>query len=1278
MKQSYKRILSLLLSVVMLASMTTITLLSVSAETTEIVLDDCSDKSRWSSADCIDGANPINIWWPLVTRCQFANPVDGTNMTSVKIDFTGSGNQDNTFESLFTRDTGSEFDSSAFGIALTSMTGDLPTGDFKLTEEAWTTYGVRVKDADILKDIVAGMNTFAIDWTTAGASFDRTAITGIAIVARPGTQDSYISVVKGVFEENNSDNTETVVINNCDSLENWDCYPGDGIELDTDVKTEGTGSIKTYQDGGFAACYDMPETMDFSNAVSVTFDFIANTDRALSETAEGKSGIVIASEGAPAGYCEAYDETLSNYGVWVDEASYKAQEPPANTWKTITVNIDWSRAGENFDSTKVKYIKFFGQGHPGNGHEQRIDNVRVNFEKGIGKDQDVQSVEDTITGLPTEVTVDDYDKIAAARKAYNALTDAQKKLVDNLDKLEAAEEAYKNIVIDSKEITITKCEVTDGWSATGSLTFTTSNVGAPQGENYIFANGGAGELTYTFNKAIDFTDIASFKMWIYDDGGNSYANSIVKFNSAEGSAVVDISSPLVVAWQEIENNINYENTEGNFDITNVISMTISAAPEAGHNIAIDDIRVYTAATTQGAVDAAAAKIVEDKIAALEPVADVEKATVEAVRKEYDKLTNAQKDLVSNLAILEAAEEALKPQPVDAFVISNCDSTDGWSPWTGDGMELDTEKKNEGEASIHFSQKGGVGMYYAFSEPTNFNGITYIEFDFIPAAADMFEKAQSIKVVLSSLDSNNTSSANWGNSALIFDVEYIHEIPLVAGEWNHIRIPFNIAYSTEGFDVTSVKKMALEFANYYGDDVNATNHEWLDNVVATTDALPELEGKAVIMHDCDRATEDVNNFIGNAATTENGALVVDAQASNGFLGATDVMYNRVGAEYGSTDYVTSYNYNRYYQFEMLVNPDKDQKLFISHGNDANQLEWQFRSEADVTANRWQRVEIRTADITESWQGDPTYGLDNVALIHIAQSNPGITKFDNFALVDLAYKNRRAAAETAFFEAVGAIGTVNENSAGAIAAAKEAKAALEEFINIGTRENLNAMEVLAQKEAEFILLDKPEVKAVYDLIEALNKEITVDDEAEIVAARNAFEALDDADKELISNYAILDKAESDLILAKKEAEIQRKAQEVRDTVNALNDIETLNEENIEKFKADTDAAEEALNNLDDEVKATMTDLADLEAVLSGAKKKIEDYEKLQVVYGDLNGDGEVTTADALIALQASVKKVELTAKQQKAADVNGEEGITTDDALKILQKAVKKIDLFPVEQ
>ena len=64
---------------------------------------------------------------------------------------------------------------------------------------------------------------------------------------------------------------------------------------------------------------------------------------------------------------------------------------------------------------------------------------------------------------------------------------------------------------------------------------------------------------------------------------------------------------------------------------------------------------------------------------------------------------------------------------------------------------------------------------------------------------------------------------------------------------------------------------------------------------------------------------------------------------------------------------------------------------------------------------------------------------------------------------------------------------------------------------------------------------------------------------------------------------------------------------------------------------------------------------------------------VTKGDVNGDGKINSADALLVLQNSVGKITLSAGQKNAADTNGDGKINSADALMILQCSVGKIKL-----
>ena len=123
-----------------------------------------------------------------------------------------------------------------------------------------------------------------------------------------------------------------------------------------------------------------------------------------------------------------------------------------------------------------------------------------------------------------------------------------------------------------------------------------------------------------------------------------------------------------------------------------------------------------------------------------------------------------------------------------------------------------------------------------------------------------------------------------------------------------------------------------------------------------------------------------------------------------------------------------------------------------------------------------------------------------------------------------------------------------------------------------------------------------------------------------------------------------------------------------------IDTLTVQSLEDKPA-VEAARAAYNDLTDAQKALVTNLDKL----TQAEAEIARLEQeLAIPYGDVDGDGRVSAADALEVLKAVVGNVTLTEEQIMLADVDGDEKITSVDALYILKKVVGKIDQFPVEE
>ena len=112
-------------------------------------------------------------------------------------------------------------------------------------------------------------------------------------------------------------------------------------------------------------------------------------------------------------------------------------------------------------------------------------------------------------------------------------------------------------------------------------------------------------------------------------------------------------------------------------------------------------------------------------------------------------------------------------------------------------------------------------------------------------------------------------------------------------------------------------------------------------------------------------------------------------------------------------------------------------------------------------------------------------------------------------------------------IDAIGTVTLDSEEAIKAARDAYDALTEE----QKELVGNYQTLLDAEAK--LADLQAADAVEKLIDAIGT-VTLDSEEAIKAARGAYDALTDAQKELVGNYQTLLDAEAKLAQLKKDAE------------------------------------------------------------------------------------------------------------------------------------------------
>ncbi|MBR4869058.1 MAG: dockerin type I repeat-containing protein, partial [Clostridia bacterium] len=211
---------------------------------------------------------------------------------------------------------------------------------------------------------------------------------------------------------------------------------------------------------------------------------------------------------------------------------------------------------------------------------------------------------------------------------------------------------------------------------------------------------------------------------------------------------------------------------------------------------------------------------------------------------------------------------------------------------------------------------------------------------------------------------------------------------------------------------------------------------------------------------------------------------------------------------------------------------------------------------------------------------------------------------------------------------------------------------------------------------------EVKAV---IEAINKigVLTLDNYKSKESTLVYAEELSDA---LMAKYGntILEEVTNAADLVKAREEFTRltflsRDEMVADLMADIDAIGKITAQNYLQKDAEIAALEQGVSDLvaqyGQEAKALITNIDKLTA----AKQAVEALKQANAVpYGDVDGDGRVSAADALEVLKAVVGNVTLTEEQTVLADVDGDERISAVDALEILKKVVGKIDRFPVEE
>ena len=856
----------------------------------------------------------------------------------------------------------------------------------------------------------------------------------------------------------------------------------------------------------------------------------------------------------------------------------------------------------------------------------------TNAETAIANMQAADAVTELINAIPETVTTQNEQQVAAARAAYNALTEAQQALVDSkaVTKLEAAEKSISdqkaaNAVTDQINALPTviiledKADVEAARAAYNDLTDDQKNL----------------VIDETLNKLIAAETVIADR-----EAAKAVEDMIYALPEANDITLAD--KDAVVAANTARENLTPAQAE---------YLTFTAIGKLFE--AQDKIR-----------DLEAAKAVDETIDALPAVEDItvdDKVVIEAARAAYDALTDDQKALVGNLDKLIAAEAALK-QAID-IAAANAVS----------------DQINALPAAVRVSATDKEAVEAARAA---FDALTDQQKDMVPLQ-------DKIKLALAEFALANAEKAAADEAAGDAVEDIIRALP-----------------ATE--DITLDDKAAVEEARAAYDALTNDQKKY----VALADTIHLFMAEAAI--------EKIENDIAaaEAVTEQINALPENVTADD----IADVMAARAAYDALTDDQ------------QALVDDATVQKLTDAEDAvaaqtavqaAANQME-ALPAAADVTVNDKEAIEAARAAY-EALDDAQKAQIDDATVQKLTDAEEALAK---------AEADKAAADEVV--EIIQALPTplnVTPADREAIEAARAAFDALTDAqkIQVPLLDKLKlALAEIALDAADKAAADDAAAAAVEDLIRALPNaaDVTIDDKAAIDEAKAAYDALTTDQKRIVNLTDRIKLAADVAALAKIENDIAAAAA-VTDQINALPAAEDVtlddfadimdaaaayaaltddqkalvDDETVQKLNAAEDALIQAakdvvaaekvkaqINDLPEEV--TADDKDDIEAAraaydaLTDAQKALIDedtYKKLtdaeeslqpSILLGDADGDGVVSISDVTEIQRHIAELVTLDEAHQLAADVNGDGVVTIDDA-SVLQRYLAEMEVpYPI--
>ena len=344
--------------------------------------------------------------------------------------------------------------------------------------------------------------------------------------------------------------------------------------------------------------------------------------------------------------------------------------------------------------------------------------VKAVDEKKAADEAAAKAVTDAFDALPDNAGVNDKAKVEAARQAYEALTEDQKKLVneDELKKLTGAEDSVKAAEKKTADEAAAKA-VTDAFDALPD------NAGVNDKAKVEAARQAYEALTEDQKKLVSGDELkkltgAEASVQAAEEAAKKAAEEEAARKAAEEEAAMKAAEEEAARKAAEEEAARKAAEE---------EAARKAAEEEAARKAAEEEAARKAAEEEAArkaADEAAAKAVTDAINALpESAGTGDKAAVEAARRAYDALTEEQKKLVPAdvLSRLNTAEQqvAAAEEEAKAVKISACKITVKDLVYTGKAIKkptvkvtYDGKKLKEGtDYTISYNKKAkAVGAY----------------------------------------------------------------------------------------------------------------------------------------------------------------------------------------------------------------------------------------------------------------------------------------------------------------------------------------------------------------------------------------------------------------------------------------------------------------------------------------------------------------------------------------------------------------------------------------